>query len=297
MAAGVGRVHRVVICICVASGLWLSPGAGAQAPVPVPPDNEIEQFLLTAKVVRSRDTRKGVTGSIRATLTDGTLTHDVHVQMVDEAKFEFRTLSGVEYNFRDSWRFNVAAYRIDRLLGLHLVPVSVERRWKAKPAAYTWWVDDVMMDEGERMKRKLESPDAACWNAHIRLVRVFDQLIDNIDRNLGNLVITNAWRIWAIDHTRAFRASATPRTPANLTHIDRATLAQLKALDQATLRRAVDRYLTSADIKAVLARRDAIVTHFESAGASVLYERPAPSAGCLPQALALQESRSDPVLH
>ena len=37
------------------------------------------------------------------------------------------------------------------------------------------------------------------------LVRVFDQLIGNIDRNVGNLLITSDWRIWAIDHTRAFR--------------------------------------------------------------------------------------------
>ena len=39
----------------------------------------------------------------------------------------------------------------------------------------------------------------------MQIVRLFDQLIYNIDRNLGNLMITNDWTIWAIDHTRAFR--------------------------------------------------------------------------------------------
>ena len=85
---------------------------------------------------------KGITGSLRATMKLGTLTHDAHVQMIDESKREFRSKDGTEFNFRDSWTFNVAAYRIDRLIGLGLVPVSVERRWKSTPAAYTWWLDD-----------------------------------------------------------------------------------------------------------------------------------------------------------
>ena len=95
----------------------------------------------------------------------GTLTHDAHIQMIDESKREFRSKDGTEFNFRDTWNFNVAAYKIDRLIGLGLVPVSVERRWKSTPAAYTWWLDDVMMDEGDRLKKKISPPDLERWNA------------------------------------------------------------------------------------------------------------------------------------
>jgi len=48
--------------------------------------DQIKQFLLTAKVIRSRPANKGITSTFRLTLSDGTLTHDAHLQPVDEHK-------------------------------------------------------------------------------------------------------------------------------------------------------------------------------------------------------------------
>ena len=276
------RLHHAVLLFAltfVGSDLTLQTGP-AVAPLT---DEQIETFLRTARVVRTRGAGKGVTGSIRATLSDGTLTHDAQIQTIDERKTEFRASSGaVEFNFRDSWRFNVAVYRIDRLLGLQLVPVSVARTWNSNRGAFTWWIDDVLMDEGERLKRKTVPPDNRCWSEQIRLVRVLDQLIDNNDRNIGNLLITKNWRIWAIDHTRAFRYSTVPRNRAMLTGIDRDVLARLEALDFPTLKQAVADYITDADIRALLSRRDGIVAHLKSFGAVALYNRRDPAQGCSP---------------
>ena len=75
-----------------------------------------EEFLKKAKVARTRSAGKGVTGTARATLSDGTITHDASIQTIDESMREFRSNRGTELNFVDSWRYNVAAYRLDRLL-------------------------------------------------------------------------------------------------------------------------------------------------------------------------------------
>jgi hypothetical protein len=255
-----------------------APVVAPSAPplAPIPSDQEIERFLSEGKIIKTRGTPKGITNSIRATMSNGTLTHDAHVQTIDEYKREFRSKQGVEFDFRDSWMFNVAAYKLDRLIGLNMVPVSVAGRYNSTPAAITWWVDDVLMDEGDRLKKKAQPPDSNSWHEQMQMVRLFDQLIYNIDRNLGNLLISKDWRIWAIDHTRAFRKFTTLKSPTAVSRCDRAVFARLKDLDRDTLKRELGKFLDDGHIKAILARRDAIVAKLESLGPAALFDRQVP---------------------
>ena len=236
-------------------------------------DVEMEQFLKEAKVVREKGTKKGVTGSTQATLSNGGMTHDAHIQIVDEFKREFRTDKGVELDFRDSWSYNIAAYKLDRLIGLNLVPVSVQRSYRSNRAAFTWWVDEVMIDEGDRLKKKLEPPDKQQWGRQIAMMRLFDELIANSDRNLGNMLYSKEWRLWAIDHTRAFRKYSTLKHPTYVSRCDRAVFERLKALDRDTLKRELGAHLDDGHIKSILARRDLIVKRLEGFGPTVLFDR------------------------
>jgi len=128
------------------------------------------------------------------------------------------------------------------------------------------------MDEGERLGKKIQAPNGEAWNRQIFVVRVFDQLIDNIDRNLGNLLITKDWKIWMIDHTRAFRPTPAIRTVRNLTRCDRALLARLKQVTDENLKQELGDLLTSSEMKALLARRALIVRYFDDLGEDGLYD-------------------------
>lgn len=294
---GVAPWHACLVLAVAAAGPWLLPSHGwAQAPAapavappgarpppaaPAPPvltREQQETFLREARIIRTRSAPGGVTGSLRVTLSDGVYTHDAHLQSVDEAKTYFRGERGVELNFRDTWRYNVAAYRLSVLLGLDMVPVTVERRSQQGPAAFTWWVDDVQMDEATRLKKKLRAPDTRAWNQQMYVVRVFDQLIYNVDRNLQNLLITNDWRVWMIDHTRAFRLHGTLRAPGDLQGCDRALLARLESLDKPTLQGELSQWLEGGAIDALLARRDAIVEIFKHAPPDALFDLPRQAA-------------------
>ena len=264
----------------VVSLVPLSAQAPASAPAPAPAPvlslAEQEQFLKKAKIVRTRGVNVGITGTQRATLTDGVVTHDASIQTIDEYKQRFEGTQGTEFNFRDTWRYNVAAYRLDRLLDLGMIPPSIERSFNGKNGSFTWWVDDVLMDEGARIKKKVEAPEAKRWNEQMWHVRMFDQLIYNVDRNLGNLLIDTDWRIWMIDHTRAFRVYDVLKAQGNLSRMDRRVLERLKTLEKNTLKKIMDDYLSPSEIDTLLKRRDLIVQHFEKMPALVFdWERPA----------------------
>jgi hypothetical protein len=270
----------------IAALLWVVPGAvprveGQTAPASAPAaapltHDERVRFLDSAKVIRSRNASKGITGSLRVTLSDGTFTHDAHVQTIDEYKSVFQTNRGTEINFYDTWRYNLAAYHLSLMLGLDMVPVTVERDYRGKSASYTWWIDDVLMDESERLKKQLRAPDERRWNEQLWTLRVFDQLIENVDRNLGNMVIDKSWKVWMIDHTRAFRRHDALRSEKNLTRVDRDLLAALKALTLESVKAQTGRWLKDDEIKPMLERRDLIVAYFEKLGPAGVYSRTLP---------------------
>jgi hypothetical protein len=235
--------------------------------------DERETFLAKAKIVNVRSAGKGVTNTKRATLSDGAVTHDASIQTIDEAKARFDSNLGTELNFKDSWRFNIAAYRIDRLLEINMIPATVERRHDGKPGSFTWWVDDVLMDEQERYRQKKTVPDTDDWNQQMWITRLFDQLIANVDRNLGNLLIDKAYNIWMIDHSRAFRINKDLRAAGNLSKVDRGLLDRLRKVDKAGIKGAVGNYLSDGEIDALLARRDRIVAHYDASGPELLFDR------------------------
>ncbi len=240
-----------------------------------------EEFLLNAKVISSKEIGVGINGTRRATLTDGKLTHDAHVQTVNIRKQEFKTLNGTELDFRDSYKYNIAAYRLDRLLGLNMLPVSVERNVGGDSGSVTWWVDDVMMMEIDRYKKKIQVPPQrnADWNDQMYQVRVFNQLVFNNDPNLGNLLITKEWKIRLIDYSRAFRTHKSLRNPENLVRCDRRIYDALRELTTSVLNRELGDCLRKPEIRGILARRDKILGIFDAkiaadGEASVICDKP-----------------------
>jgi hypothetical protein len=228
---------------------------------------------MKAQVVKTSGAKKGVTQTLRATLSDGTITHDASIQRIDEEKARYETANGVELNFRDTYKFNIAAYRLGRMIGLgDMIPPSVERKYSGGSGAFTWWVEDVSMDEVTRQSKKIEAPDKEAFNRQYVIMQVFDNLIYNTDRNQTNILYDKNWKLWMIDHTRAFRTRTDLLSPKALKQCDRVLLENMKALTYEKLKPELSPYLRDMEIKAILARRDKIVAFFEQKGDSALYD-------------------------
>ncbi len=225
---------------------------------------QIKQFLLTAKVVHSQAAKKGVTNTLRVTLSDGTVTHDASFQGIDEHKNVKELAKGTELNFVDSYKYNIAAYALAELVGMDdMMPVYVERKWGGSTGSLSWWLP-VKMDEVERHKLKLTAPDADAWNNQMYKIRVFDELVADTDVNLTNVLIGEDWKLWRIDFGRAFRLNKEPKDAnKELVRCDRQLLEKLKTLDGNVLAEKTKGYLTKDEVKAVMARRDKIVAQFQ----------------------------------
>jgi hypothetical protein len=237
-----------------------------------------KEFLLHAKVIRSRETNKGITNPDRLTLTDGNITHDASFQTVfireNSKKFSDGT---VEINFVDSYLYNIAAYKLAVMLGLgSMMPVTVERKYGGKIGSLSWWLS-IQMDEGERMKEKIRPPDVEAFNRQMHKMRVFAELVYDTDRNVGNVLIGENWEVYMIDFSRAFRLYPDLKDARNLERCSRDLFSRLQLLDQDALLKETDGFLTKREVKAVMARRDLIVALFEKliaekGEAAILYD-------------------------
>lgn len=252
------------IGVALVLGLLVSARATAQEVVretaEIYQGEAAEQFLSKARIVRMQRLTTGVTAPSRATLELDGVTRSAAFKTVDEERPGVMPLSTgqVEVNFTDSWRTEIAAYIVDRIIGLGLVPATIERSYRQTPGSLQWWVESEMA-EAERVRNKIDPPDTEAWNQQQFKMQLFDNLIYNTDRHLNNLLVTKDFEIRLIDHSRSFRNFGVLKPDHTLTRFSRSLLAGLGKLEAADLNKRLRRYLTPSQINSMLQRRDAIL--------------------------------------
>jgi len=177
--------------------------------------------------------------------------------------------------FLEGWRWEIAAYRLDKYLGLNMIPPTIERRFNGNLGSIQLWVL-AEMDLRKKTKDKIKTPSYKVyyWNRATYLQRTFDSLIANEDRHMGNVLITDEWKMILIDHSRSFRTSKKftkklmfgkngIKGKKLILQLPRAFLEKLKSLTPEIIKGLVDEYLTDKEIKAMLVRRDMLLKEIE----------------------------------
>jgi len=222
--------------------------------------HEAEEFLRVATIVDREPVGEGITRPDRVTLTDGARSFRAVWKTIDVHKpGQQRMERGWEFDFRDSWKNEVAAYELDKLLGLGLVPPTVERRLENRTGSLQLWVEQAMTEK-DRKQRKLEPPHLPRWNNQLHNVRLLHQLTHNTDfQNIQNVIADPTFRIYAIDNSRAFRIQTELIAPDDLQCFSRTVLEKLKALDLPLLEEKLGPWVNKMQIEGLLARRDLIL--------------------------------------
>jgi hypothetical protein len=250
------------------------PAAVSPAPLQFLPDEvtqrqKWEEFLEKAVVIEPES--KQLSGSEAVT--------SPWVLMLELEGVKHRSLwkdpQGRMGGYWEGWQYEIAAYRLDKHLGLGMVPPTVERRFRGDRGSCQYWIDDAMSLRDKEEKRiKMPQFKIPGWNRATYLQRLFDNLIANEDRHSNQILITRDWRMILIDHSRSFRTSGkftkgllfsakSPSGPMLMSELPRAVVEKVKALDFAAIRSVVGSYLTDDEINAVLIRRDLILAEID----------------------------------
>jgi hypothetical protein len=259
--------------LALAAATVLSTTVAAQMPVTermaqcslvwVGKEDAIEKFLADGKIDKMESVPVGVTKPQRATLEPGG----------PASRFAWKQLTpGYSKGYMESYKAEIAAYKFDRMLDLHMVPPIVERSIEGKKGAAVLWVENT---KGWNIARPPQGPEPR-WSIQLTRMKMFDQLIANIDRNQGNLIYDDDWHLFLIDHSRAFTDRKDLKGMAILGRVDRELWTKMAALTLDDLNQGLGDWVGDKEKKALLLRRDKMAAEIQKMvakrGESVFYD-------------------------
>lgn len=206
---------------------------------------EYEEFLKTAEVVRTEEIGVGVTKPTRCYFAPGGLVESMTLKSIKPGRYK---------GYWESYKSEIAAYELDKLLGLEMIPPTVEKRVDSELGAAVMWTAPT---ESFKQKGGVPKPPprhAASWYRQIAKAKMFDNLINNKDPNLGNWLVDPSWNLILIDHTRALVSGKD--MVHEMEHIDKELWERMLSLDENGLKEALEPWLDGGQIKNLLERRD-----------------------------------------
>jgi len=231
-------------------------------PLPFQTDAEAEEFLRTATVTSQRDIGTGVTKPKQLVLEkDGLKVHAAFNYVDRQGQREKMADGTVEMYFQDSYKADIATYKLSRLLGAEMIPPGVERNIDGQDGVVRLWIENLKSYDEWINEGNTGTPDSLYLRRQLKDQIVFDLLIRNTDRNQGNINWDPDWNLWMIDQTRSLAKDPGLRDKEakKLKGCSRSLYEAIKSLKIKDLERDLMPYIGSFEIKALMKRRDKLI--------------------------------------
>lgn len=207
---------------------------------------EIEAYLKTVEMLSFDELSTGVTKPLRAHLPEG-----------GPMKYlVWKTIQPGRYGgYWESYKSEIAAYEMDKLLKLEMVPPSVERVYKGVHGAAIMWASNTKNFKDLGGQPTAPVAEQARWNRQMVKAKMFHNLIGDIDPNLGNWLVDPGWNLVLIDFSRCFTNDLSFKH--ELTRVDPDLWKRMQDLTEETLAPVIGQWgVGPGDRKALLKRRD-----------------------------------------
>jgi hypothetical protein len=212
----------------------------------------LEDILETGEVVAIKDMGTGANKPMKVTLRKNGRTIDAVWKPIKRGPREWAW---------ESYQAEVAAYELDKMLGLQMVPPTVEKEIQGLKGSLQLWVEGCRSFQEARD----EAPGGVEWNRTMSRMKVFDNLISNSARSDKDFMVDSEWNVVLIDHSQAFLStmdlSAKPNQVPEM--FDKRLMERLRSLQSEFLAFRFGRLLLDPQVRAILGRRDALLTLME----------------------------------
>lgn len=230
------------------SGIWLQTGSASEE---LDPLEAQELFLHRARVVEvDKNQVGGRTAPWLITLEHGQTRHRAIFKYVDSRRPQAPP---------DSYKYELAAYQLAKLLHIRVVPPVIEREVSGRKGSLQLFLENCFREK-ERQRKKIGPPDPRSFADALEEVRIFENLVSDACLDADDIWIERAsWKVWRVDFSEAFAPSPELLPECEMRRCPRIFYQALLEVDDRTVAVALQPYLNGAEIRALLQRKKIIL--------------------------------------
>lgn len=216
---------------------------------------EIEVYLKTAPIVSiKKDATTGRTMPWKVTMDDG------------KTKLQgmFKRVHAPWPNpMVDSYKYELAAYELSKLLDLDIIPPTVEREIEGFKGSLQYFLPDCM-SEADRERQRLQPPDLKAFLDRLDEIKVFEALVKDpcLDKD-DTLIRKETWKVYRVDFAEAFAPSQGLGADCPINRCSRHLFEHLQKIARQIIEARLKPYLSDKDINALNERKRKIVARLD----------------------------------
>jgi len=212
---------------------------------------DTEYYLANAAVIGyHREAVPGRTAADKVDLDDGETRRRAMFKTVDTRR---------PTQIPDSYKYELAAYALDKLLGFEKIPPMMEREIEGTKGSLQIRVENCFgLDKQQR--ENLTPPDSQAFANALEEINVFENLVYSERKELDDILIQEEnWKIFRVDFSEAFEPIPDLIPEQKITRCSKTLFQNLQKLSDEVIKARLKNYLNDDEMSALFRRKALII--------------------------------------